>query len=140
MSKMSGKDSTFAIPQDSHGKILEYDGTTDCVQFLKDFDAFCQLHGLGSIVSRDNFAEPERPERAFYRVLHKTDHSKDREAITKYNHELSKFLDKCAATTQRWFKYALSDPLQTSMEASLPAEWDNPSRLSLERLRTDLIR
>ena len=85
----------FECAKDQSGKILNYDGTTDVVQFFKDFDAFCQLHKLGGVISRTNFAEPAYPNGAYLRVSTATATDRDYDTISKYTSDLVKFLEKC---------------------------------------------
>lgn len=68
---------------DSHGNKLTYDGTTDCVEFFKAFDGYCDLHKYGGVVSRDNFAEPVCPENAFRRTRAGRDNHKDEQRINE---------------------------------------------------------
>ena len=38
--------SKWEMPKDDQGHILNYDGTTDCTQFLQWFDSWCESRGL----------------------------------------------------------------------------------------------
>jgi hypothetical protein len=49
------------MPKDEQGNILNYDGTTDCTQFLQWFDAWCESRGFGGVVSRNNYKQPHPP-------------------------------------------------------------------------------
>ena len=129
----------FECAKDQSGKILNYDGTTDVVQFFKDFDAFCQLHKLGGVISRTNFAEPAYPNGAYLRVSTATATDRDYDTISKYTSELVKFLEKCGQVL-RLLKWAISSTLQTTLEEALPVEWETADRTNLERLRAEMIR
>ena len=97
---------TAGFAKDSHGAILNYDGTTDCVLYFEDFDAFCQLVGLGGVVSRDNFAEPAYPAEAYTRTAAGLPTERDAETIRTYTSDMVKYLEKCTQTS-RLMKFSL---------------------------------
>ena len=58
---MSEYISKSEIPKDDAGNILNYDGTTDCAEYLQFFDAWCEGRRFGGVVSRNNYEQPRVP-------------------------------------------------------------------------------
>ena len=124
------------LAKDERGKLLHFDGTTDVVEFFKDFDAYCQMHGLGGVISRNNFAEPAYPHEAYQRTAAFIATDKDYDTITKYNDAMVKFLEKCEHVL-RLLKWALSSTLQTNLEEALPVEWENADRKKFREITSE---
>ena len=137
---MSDRENTsIGAALDSKGKVLLYDGTTDCTKFFEDFDDYCELKGLGGVVSRQNFEKPRYPTQAFERQARGTPEERDYSNTSHYLSAMAKYVTKCQIVA-RLLKGALTDTLQMQLKTAFPAEFRTANRRNLEVLRGELIR
>ena len=124
--------------KDDKGKVLAYDGTTDCAEFLHQFDAFCESRGFGGVVSRNNYEQPRVPVDVYGRIASGVANERDAGTVATYEKANAHFISKCQQVAV-WFKAAVVQHIRMLWQGNLPEAYRVGNRANLEILRNDLI-
>lgn len=126
------------IALDYKGIPLKYDGTTDCTEFFEMFDAYCEKHRLGGVVSRDNFDEPLRPDDSIMRIANGIPNDRDHGYVTNFNRYNSDFTSKCQEVLAL-LKGSLSPAILMRLQGDHHQAYRTANRANLEVLRAAII-
>ena len=131
--------SKWEMPKDDQGHILNYDGTTDCTQFLQWFDSWCESRGFGGVISRNNYEQPHPPLDAMGRIALGHPNERDQGNVASYNKANAYFLSKCQQVLV-WFKASVSQSIRMQWQGTHAEAFRVGTRANLENLRAELIR